>query len=34
LLRRNQMLTFQILGLALTVLFFGPMISNRSRATR
>jgi len=28
------MLTFQILGFALTALFFGPMISGRSRAIR
>jgi len=28
------MLTFQIIGLALTALFFGPMISSNSRTTR
>jgi len=28
------MLTFQIIGLALTALFFGPMISGSSRTTR
>jgi hypothetical protein len=32
--RRISMLTFQILGLALTALFFGPMLSNQVRVIR